>query len=178
MTCESLGICPHSPHPTRSLEISIRTLVRAEFPVTFIKKRPLGNAKEPPGTKPRSSFRIVNDAAGSDAPFGSVTRRRTVRMRNVDYFYLAGEHGGYVAVPAGRRRGTARTVRPKRQKAAPVPGPTLVVGLADRALFKRLELIVRIAPASSPDDAGRVAAGLRSRARRRRSGRRGRKRSA
>jgi hypothetical protein len=106
------------------------------------------------------------------------TRRRTVRMRNVDYFYLAGEHGGYVAVPAGRRRGTARTVRPKRQKAAPVPGPTLVVGLADRALFKRLELIVRIAPASSPDDAGRVAAGLRSRAHRRRGSRRRRKRSA
>jgi hypothetical protein len=88
---------------------------------------------------------------------GALPPRRRVRMRNVAYFYLAGADGGYVVVPVSRRRGSARTVRPKVQASAPTPGPTLVIGLAHRDKFKKLELVVRIAPAASPDKASRIA---------------------
>jgi hypothetical protein len=98
-------------------------------------------------------------------------RRGKVRMRNVAYFYLAGSEGGYVVVPAGRRRGTARIVRPKAQASAPVPGPTLAVALVQRGKFKRLDLTVRIAPAGSPDHAARVAKRLGVRRKRRRAAR-------
>jgi hypothetical protein len=111
-----------------------------------------------------------------------LTRRRRVKMRNVAYFYVAGQETGYVAVPLGRRLGTARIVRPKAQGAAPEPGPTLAVELASQAKFKRLGLSVAIAPASSSAHAERVARQLSrlaavqrrpARPRRRRSRRRG-----
>jgi hypothetical protein len=86
-----------------------------------------------------------------------LTRRQKVRMRNVAYFYIAGSESGYVVVPVGRRRGTARTVRPKAQASAPVPGPTLAVALVQSGKFKRLDFSVRIAPAASADHADRVA---------------------
>jgi hypothetical protein len=86
-----------------------------------------------------------------------LTRRQKVRMRNVAYFYLAGSEAGYVVVPVGRRRGTARIVRPKAQASAPVPGPTLAIALVQRNKFKRLDFSVRIAPASSAEHADRVA---------------------
>jgi len=44
----------------------MRTLVRVKFPVTFIRKRPLGNAKEPPGNKTKIVIQNRNDAAGSE----------------------------------------------------------------------------------------------------------------
>jgi hypothetical protein len=91
----------------------------------------------------------------------ALTRRQKVRMRNVAYFYLASsEGGGYVVVPTGRRRGTGRIVRPKAQASSPIPGPTLAVSLVRAGKFKSLELAVRIAPASSPDHAERVATRL------------------
>jgi hypothetical protein len=93
------------------------------------------------------------------APFRS---RERVHLRNVAYFYLAGEETGYVVVPRGRRRGVAHIVKPKAQAAVPAPGPTLALELAHRAKFKRLVLTVRIAPASSPEHAARVAQRLRS----------------
>jgi hypothetical protein len=83
--------------------------------------------------------------------------RRRVRMRNVAYFYIAGQEGGYVVVPTSRRRGIARIVKPKAQSAAPDPGPTLVLELAQRAKFKRLELVAGIAPARSSEHADRTA---------------------
>jgi hypothetical protein len=97
---------------------------------------------------------------------GPLPGRHKVRMRNVAYFFLAGTDGGYVVVPVGKRRGTARTVRPKVQASAPMPGPTLVIGLAQQDKFKKLELVVRIAPASNLDHAARVAQRLIGRRRR------------
>jgi hypothetical protein len=92
------------------------------------------------------------------APFRT---RQRVHLRNVSYFYIAGEETGYVVVPRGRRRGTAHIVRPKAQAACPSPGPTLALEIARRAKFKRLALTVRIAPASSPEHAAQVAKRLR-----------------
>jgi hypothetical protein len=97
---------------------------------------------------------------------GPTVRRRRVHMRNVAFFYLAGSDGGYVVVPRGKRRGRARIVRPKAQASAPTPGPTLVIGLAHRARFKRLELVARIAPAESAAEAAAVAQRLGGRKRR------------
>jgi hypothetical protein len=95
------------------------------------------------------------------------TPRRRVRMKNVAWFHLAGEETGYVVVPLGHRRGTARIVKPKAQAAAPEPGPTLAVELAQRAKFRRLDFAVAIAPASSPEEAEQIARRLSRSSRRR-----------
>ena len=96
-------------------------------------------------------------------------RRRSIPMRNVAYFYLAGEDSGYVVVPTGRRPATrAYTLRPRKQSSAPRPGPTLALQLAHDERFRRLGLAVRIAPARDRRDAARVARRLRRRGRRRR----------
>jgi hypothetical protein len=94
---------------------------------------------------------------------GPLQRRRRVRMRNVAYFYIAGEEGGYVVVPAGRRRGSGHVFKPKTQAAAPKPGPTLAVALASRAKFRRLDFAAEIAPASSVQHADAVARRLMAR---------------
>jgi hypothetical protein len=95
---------------------------------------------------------------------GPLLRARRLRLRKVAYFYLAGKESGYVMVPIGaRKRGTLRIVRPKRQAAAPEAGPTLVVELTRQKKFKRLEFAARIAPATTADDADRVAKRLRGR---------------
>jgi hypothetical protein len=89
-------------------------------------------------------------------------RRRSVSLRDVVYFYVAGEDSGYVVVPTGRRpRATAHILRPKAQSSAPRPGPTLAVQLAQRKRVRRMALSVRIAPAPSATDAARVARRLR-----------------
>jgi hypothetical protein len=95
--------------------------------------------------------------AGPDLP------RRRVRLKNVRYFYLAGEETGYVVVPVSRRRGHAHALRPRRQAGAPKPGPTLSLQIAHQDKFKRLDLVVRIAPAQSPEHAERLAGRLRRR---------------
>jgi hypothetical protein len=96
-------------------------------------------------------------------------RRRSVSLRNVAYFYIAGEDSGYVVVPRGRRpRAVAHILRPKAQSSAPRPGPTLAVQLAQGRRFRRLGLSVRIAPATNPLDAAAVARRLRKPRRRRR----------
>jgi hypothetical protein len=96
-------------------------------------------------------------------------RRRSVSLGDVVYFYLAGEDSGYVVVPTGHRpRATAHILRPKAQSSAPRPGPTLAVQLAQRKRIRRSALAVRIAPATSPADAARVARRLRRTPRRKR----------
>jgi hypothetical protein len=90
-------------------------------------------------------------------------RGRLVRMRDVAYFYVAGEDSGYVVVPKTSVRGIAHVLRPKRQASAPRPGPTLAIQLVRHARFRRVGLAVRIAPAKSADDAARGARRLRAR---------------
>jgi hypothetical protein len=95
---------------------------------------------------------------------GPLVRAGRVRLRHVAYFYSAGKESGYVMVPiGGRKRGVARIIRPKRQAAAPEAGPTLTIELAHQRKFKRLDFAARIAPATSPDHADRVAKRLRGR---------------
>ncbi len=103
-------------------------------------------------------------------------KSRTVSLRDVAYFYLAGEDTGYVVVPIGERpRATAHIVRPGAQSSAPRPGPTLAVQLAHGRKFRRLALAVRIAPAANPGEAAQVARRLRRTRPRKRSGGRGRR---
>ena len=100
----------------------------------------------------------------------SKAKRRKVSLRDVVYFYLAGEETGYVVVPTGRRpRATAHILKPGAQSSAPRPGPTLAVQLARGRKFRRLGLSVRIAPAASREEAGRVARSLRRTRRRKRA---------
>jgi len=100
---------------------------------------------------------------------GPGRRRRSVSLRDVVYFYIAGEDTGYVIVPVDSRpRATAHILRPKAQSSAPRPGPTLAVQLAQGKRFKRLGMAVRIAPAQSKQDAARAARRLRRTRRRRR----------
>jgi len=95
-------------------------------------------------------------------------RRRSVSLRDVVYFYLAGEDSGYVVVPTGRRpRATAHILRPKAQSSAPRPGPTLALQLTQRKRLRRLGMAVRIAPARSKQHAAAVARNLRRPKRRR-----------
>ena len=99
--------------------------------------------------------------------------RRRVRLRDVVYFYLAGEETGYVVVPIGRRpRATAHILKPRAQSSAPRPGPTLALELAHGRRFRRLGLGVRIAPAADRLEAARVARRLRRTRRSRRRGKR------
>jgi hypothetical protein len=94
---------------------------------------------------------------------------RRVWMRDVAYFYLAGEDSGYVVVlPGAGRRGLAHVLHPKRQSSAPRPGPTLALQIARQARFKRTSLTVRIAPAGGIEEAAEVAGRLRSARRARR----------
>jgi hypothetical protein len=89
-------------------------------------------------------------------------KRRQISLRNVVYFYVAGEETGYVVVPVGRRpRAVAHILRPKAQSSAPRPGPTLALQLTRQHKFKRREIAVRIAPAASADEAAAVAGRLR-----------------
>jgi hypothetical protein len=89
-------------------------------------------------------------------------KRRQISLRNVVYFYVAGEETGYVIVPVGRRpRAVAHILRPRAQSSAPRPGPTLALQLTRQHKFKRREIAVRIAPAASPGEAAAVASQLR-----------------
>jgi hypothetical protein len=97
-----------------------------------------------------------------------------VRVRDVAYFYVAGEESGYVVVPLNATRGTAHILRPKKQSSAPRPGPTLALQIVRHARFHRTGLVVRIAPASSAEEAAGAAKSLRGA--RRRSKRRSSKR--
>jgi hypothetical protein len=111
---------------------------------------------------------------GTDATITAVTKAGDARtldvgsapvaLRNVAYFWLrsGGDETGYVAVP--RRfptRARATVVRPARQPAAPLPGPTLVIELvhADRR-FRVATLQVALAVASTASQAARVARAL------------------
>ena len=97
-------------------------------------------------------------------------KRRKVSLRDVVYFYLAGEETGYVVVPMGRRpRATAHILKPGTQSSAPRPGPTLAVQLARGRRFRRLGMSVRIAPAGSRQEAAQVARRLRRTPRRKRA---------
>jgi hypothetical protein len=103
-------------------------------------------------------------------------KRRAVSLRDVAYFYLAGEETGYVVVPIGKRpRAKAHIIKPGPQSSAPRPGPTLAVQLAHGRKFRRLGLAVRIAPVATPREAAQVARRLRRPRRRKRSGARGRR---
>ena len=87
---------------------------------------------------------------------------RRAWMRDIAYFYLAGEDSGYVVVLTDGRRGLAHILRPKRQSSAPRPGPTLALQIARQARFKRTSLTVRIAPAGGVEEAAEVAKRLRT----------------
>ena len=153
-------------------------------------------------TRARLSVDVLFPSWGRDATIEAVlldgTRKqlavrglpsRRVQLRNVRYFYMAGKESGYVIVPFGRRGAAGHILRPKRQAAAPDPGPTLAVALANRDKFRRLDFAVRIAPAGSPQAAEQLAQILlsapgkpklpkpqrRRRRRRRRRSRRGRR---
>jgi hypothetical protein len=102
---------------------------------------------------------LVNGTRVTLAQKGLPSQR--LRMRDVAYFYLAGEETGYVVVPKGPVRGFAHILRPKRQSSAPRPGPTLAIQLVRQARFRRIGLTVRIAPAASADQAAKAAARLR-----------------
>jgi hypothetical protein len=89
-------------------------------------------------------------------------KRRRVRLASVAYFYIDGEDSGYVVVPVGRRPpADAHILRPRAQSSAPRPGPTLAVQLARERRFRQLGLAVRVAPATSREQAARVARRLR-----------------
>jgi hypothetical protein len=93
--------------------------------------------------------------------------RRQISLRNVAYFYVAGEETGYVVVPVGRRpRGVAHILKPKAQSSAPKPGPTLALQLARQKKFKHRAVAVKIAPAANELEAAAVAKALRGTARR------------
>ena len=109
---------------------------------------------------------LANGARVLLAAKGGPSRR--VRMRDVAYFYVAGEESGYVIVPKERPgRGTAHVLHPKRQSSAPRPGPTLAIQVVRHGRFRRTGLAVRIAPAASAEQAAKAAGRLRSRRRER-----------
>ena len=88
-------------------------------------------------------------------------KRRDVSLRDVVYFYLAGEETGYVVVPIGQRpRATAHILKPRAQSSAPRPGPTLAVQLAHGRQFRRLGLRGADRPGRQPPGGrdGRAAA--------------------
>ena len=87
-------------------------------------------------------------------------------MRNVAYFYLAGEESGYVVVPAGRRAGPPTSFAPSASRPRPGPGPTLALQIVRHARFHRTGLTARIAPAAGIEQAAEAAKGLRSARRR------------
>ena len=96
-------------------------------------------------------------------------KRREIALRDVVYFYLAGEETGYVVVPTGHRpHAKAHILRPRPQSSAPRPGPTLALQLAHGKRFRRLGLAMRVAPAASRQEAAQAARRLRQAGRRNR----------
>jgi hypothetical protein len=159
---------------TQSSEVAVETVHR--FRPTYIETR----WKIAPRRRGRLTVDVLFPSWGRAAQIEAVLRNgarvtlaskgaraRRVRMRDVAYFYLAGEESGYVVVPTGPARGTAHIVHPKRQSSAPRPGPTLAVQVVRHARFRRTGLKVRIAPAGSAARAAEVAKHLTGRTKKR-----------
>ena len=87
---------------------------------------------------------------------------RRIATRHVAWFHVAGADRGYVIIPMSPRLpGLARIRRPRRQRSAPDPGPTLVLELLAHRRLRRLTATFRYAPVKSAADAERVASKLR-----------------
>jgi hypothetical protein len=155
---------------TQSSEVAIETFHR--FKATHLETR----WKVVPRRKGRLTVDVLFPSWGRSAQIEAVlvsgarvtlARKgmpgRRVRMRDVAYFYIAGEESGYVVVPTGAPRGAAHILHPKRQSSAPLPGPTLAIQIVHQARFRRVGLEVRIAPAASADQAAGAAVRLRAR---------------
>jgi hypothetical protein len=90
-------------------------------------------------------------ADGTSVPIGRDRRS----LDGVRWLYVHSARSGYVIVPRDRPRGaTLRLLHPRSQSSAPLPGPTLAVGLAGSA---RRSFAARIATVAAHDDAERVA---------------------
>ena len=61
----------------------------------------------PRGARARRVEAVLAKRRARDAGAEGTSPRRRVRMRDVAYFYIAGEESGYVVVPTGAPRGTA-----------------------------------------------------------------------
>jgi hypothetical protein len=87
-----------------------------------------------------------------------VTTRRPVM--GVRGFWVQSAHSGYAVMPIDRVKGsTAAIIQPKRQPAAPDPGPTLSIRLTTRLLKKRpVRFAARIVIARDLDAARRAIA--------------------
>jgi hypothetical protein len=84
---------------------------------------------------------------------------RRVALAGVAYIHIRGRRSGYVVEPSGVRAGvTARLLFPAPQSSAPEAGPTLAIGLLDRARVGRATFTARIAPAGDEREAAAVAA--------------------
>ena len=116
------------------------------------------------------TVRVTFPSWGKEAAITAVMRdgtrlevgRQRIATRRVAWFHVAGADRGYVIVPMSPRLpGLARILRPKPQRSAPHPGPTLVIELLAHRKLRRLTATFRYAPVKSAADAERVASMLR-----------------
>ena len=88
--------------------------------------------------------------------------KQRIATRHVAWFHVDGADGGYVIVPMSPSLpGLVRVLRPKPQRSAPHPGPTLVLELLAHRRLRRLTATFRYAPVKSAADADGVASMLR-----------------
>jgi hypothetical protein len=115
------------------------------------------------------TVRVTFPSWGKDATITAVLRdgrrlqvgKQRIATRHVAWFHVAGADRGYVIVPTSPRLpGLARILRPKPQRSAPHPGPTLVIELLAHRRLRKLTATFRYAPVKSAADAERVASKL------------------
>jgi hypothetical protein len=81
-----------------------------------------------------------------------------IALRDVAWFELLGDAGGYVVVPRGDVPAVrAHLLRPAPQSSNPHPGPTLAIELVRAGRLPRIDLTVRYTPVLRSEDAGAVA---------------------
>jgi hypothetical protein len=122
------------------------------------------------GARASHTVRLTFPSWGRRATIMAVLRDGTrlevgkerIAIRHVAWFHVDGADRGYVIVPMSPRLpGLARVLRPKPQRSAPHPGPTLVLELLAHRRLRKLTATVRYAPVKSAADADGVAAMLR-----------------
>jgi hypothetical protein len=122
------------------------------------------------GARASHTVRLTFPSWGKRATIIAVLRDGTrlevgkerIATRHVAWFHVDGADRGYVIVPMSPRLpGLARILRPKPQRSAPHPGPTLVLELLAHRRLRKLTATVRYAAVKSAADAEDVAAMLR-----------------
>ena len=104
----------------------------------------------------RDAELVVHRRDGSARRLGTAP----VALGDIDWIHVRSEDTGYIVIPGRGSRVHAWTVRPARQKSAPDPGPTLVLGRREAGPLRTARFRARVAVVADARSAAALAARL------------------